>query len=50
MSCHHQCSLHHIYANWVNNDNIHESLEIISSDKYLVIVKCGKGKKWETSL
>jgi len=25
--------LHHICANWVNNDNVHQSLEVISSDK-----------------
>jgi hypothetical protein len=33
MCCHRQCSLHHIYASWVNNDNVHQSLEAISSDK-----------------
>jgi hypothetical protein len=23
MRCRRQCSLYHIYANWVNNDNVH---------------------------
>jgi hypothetical protein len=31
--CCHRCSLHHIYTSWVNNDNIHQSPEAISSDK-----------------
>ncbi len=33
MCCCHQCSLHHLCANWVNNDNIHQSSKIISSVK-----------------
>jgi hypothetical protein len=33
MCCHCQCSLHHIYANRVNNDNIYQSLKTISNDK-----------------
>ncbi len=33
MCYHHRCSLHHIYASWVNNDNVHQDLEIISNDK-----------------
>jgi hypothetical protein len=28
-----QCSLHHICANWISNDNIHQSSKTISSDK-----------------
>jgi hypothetical protein len=33
MCCRRQCSLHHIYASWVNNDNVNQSPEAISSDK-----------------
>ncbi len=28
-----QCSLHHICVNWVNNDNVHQSMETISNNK-----------------
>jgi hypothetical protein len=31
--CCRQCSLHHIYANQVNNDNVHQSMEVVSSNK-----------------
>jgi hypothetical protein len=27
-----QCSLHHISASQVNNDNVHQSLEVVYSD------------------
>jgi len=33
MCCHYQCSLHHICASWVNNDDIHWGLKVVSSDK-----------------
>jgi len=33
MCCCRRCSLHHICANWVNNDNVHQALEIIYGDK-----------------
>jgi hypothetical protein len=33
MWCHRWCPLHHIYLNYVNNDNIHECLEIVFDDK-----------------
>jgi hypothetical protein len=33
MCCCHQCLLHHFCANWVNNDNIHQSSKIVSGDK-----------------
>jgi len=28
-----QCLLHHIYASWVNNDNVHQSSKAIFGDK-----------------
>jgi S-methylmethionine-dependent homocysteine/selenocysteine methylase len=31
MCCHYQCSLHHIYANQVNNDDVHQGSENIHS-------------------
>ncbi len=33
MCCHHQCLLHHIYASWVSNDDVHWGLKAISDDK-----------------
>ncbi len=33
MFCRHQCSLHHIYASWISNDNIHQGLEVVFTDK-----------------
>jgi hypothetical protein len=33
MCCHHRCSMHHICASWISNNNVHQSLEAISSDK-----------------
>jgi hypothetical protein len=33
MCCCHQCSLHHIYANWINTNNIHQSLEVVFGEK-----------------
>jgi len=33
MCCHHQCLLEHIYVSQVNNDNIHQGLEVISGNK-----------------
>ncbi len=33
MCCHYQCSLHHICASRVNNDNINRGLKVVSSDK-----------------
>jgi hypothetical protein len=33
MCCCLQCSLHHICANLVNNDNVHQSSEAVSDDK-----------------
>jgi hypothetical protein len=35
MWCCCQCSLQHICANWVSNDNIHQGLEAIPNDKYI---------------
>jgi hypothetical protein len=28
----HQCSLHHIYASRVNNDDVHQGLEVVYCD------------------
>jgi hypothetical protein len=28
-----QCLLHHICANWVNNDNVHQSMEVVFNNK-----------------
>jgi hypothetical protein len=28
----HQCLLHHIYASWVNNDDIHQGPKIVYGD------------------
>jgi hypothetical protein len=33
MCCHCQCSLHHICANQINNDNVHQSMEAIVHNK-----------------
>jgi hypothetical protein len=33
MCCHCQCSLHHIYVSQINNDNVHQRIESISSNK-----------------
>jgi hypothetical protein len=33
MCCCRQCSLHHICASQVNNDNVHQSTEAVSSNK-----------------
>jgi hypothetical protein len=33
MCCHCQCSLHHIYSSWVNNDDVHQGLKAIFCDK-----------------
>jgi hypothetical protein len=33
MCCHRQCSLHYICVNHVNNDDIHQGLEINHGDK-----------------
>jgi hypothetical protein len=29
----HRCSIHHIYANWVSNDDVHQSLKVVYDDK-----------------
>jgi hypothetical protein len=33
MCCYRWCSLHHIYASRVTNDNVHQSPKVVSSDK-----------------
>jgi hypothetical protein len=33
MCYHHQCLLHHIYMNPVNNDDIHQGLKVVFNDK-----------------
>jgi len=33
MCCHRRCSLHHICINHVNNDNIHQGLKVVFTDK-----------------
>ncbi len=33
MCYHRRYSLHHIYASWVNNDDVHQSSEVVSDDK-----------------
>ncbi len=33
MCCCYWCSLHHIYASWLNNDNVHQSLEVVYDNK-----------------
>jgi hypothetical protein len=33
MCYHHSCSVHHIYANWVENDNVHQSTKIVYGNK-----------------
>lgn len=35
MCCHCWCSLHHICASQVNNENVHQGLKIIFNDKYI---------------
>ncbi len=38
--CCYQCLLHHIQVNWVSNDNVHQSMKIISSDKNIHLSSC----------
>jgi hypothetical protein len=33
MCCRHRCLLNHICANYVNNDNVHQSSKVVSGDK-----------------
>jgi len=33
MCCCRWCSLHHICVNWVNNDDVHQALEVVYGDK-----------------
>jgi hypothetical protein len=33
MCCCHQCSLHHICASQINNDNVHQGPKVVSNDK-----------------
>jgi hypothetical protein len=33
MCCCCQCSLHHIYVSWINNDDVHEGPEVVFGDK-----------------
>jgi hypothetical protein len=33
MCYYHRCLLHHICVNWVNNDNVHQVLEVVYGDK-----------------
>ncbi len=41
MCCHYQCSLHHIYANQVTNDDVHQSSKNIRSSSGLAREKVG---------
>jgi hypothetical protein len=41
MCCHYQCSLHHIYAHRVNNDDVHQGSEDIHSSSSVAREKVG---------
>jgi hypothetical protein len=41
-------SLHHIYVNWVNNDNVHQSIKVVSSNKIIHSLSSMARERWKT--
>ncbi len=50
MCCCHRWLLHHIYVNWINNDNIHPGPKLTSNDKDIHSSLMWRKKRWKTSL
>jgi len=49
MCCHHQCLLHHICANQVINDNVHQSTNPSLVIRISIHRQMWWGKRWDTS-